>query len=60
MATISHYIDIRRATIFRYVGDWPIYEACWEGERRRGSMPRQLWWEQMMSLDNKDADGAKK
>jgi hypothetical protein len=37
MATILHCIYIRRATIFRYVVDWPIYEACREGEQRRGS-----------------------
>jgi hypothetical protein len=41
MATILHYIDVRRATIFRYVVDWPIYEACRGGERRRGLPPRQ-------------------
>ncbi len=28
MATISHYIKVRWATIFRYLVDWPIYEAC--------------------------------
>jgi hypothetical protein len=60
MATILHYIEVRRATIFQYVVDRPIYKACKEGERRRGSPPRQWWWEQKMSLDNKDADGANK
>jgi hypothetical protein len=33
MATILHYIDVRRATIFQYVVDWPIYEECREGEQ---------------------------
>jgi hypothetical protein len=28
MATIPHYIDVRRATIFQYVVDWPIDKAC--------------------------------
>ncbi len=60
MATILHYINVRRATIFQYMVDWSIYEACKGGERRRGSPPRQWWWEQKMSLDNKDADGANK
>ncbi len=60
MATILHYINVRRATIFQYVVDKPIYEACREGERRRGSPPQQWWWEQKMSLDDKDADGANK
>jgi hypothetical protein len=39
MATILHYINARRATIFRYVVDWPIYKACREGELRRGLPP---------------------
>jgi hypothetical protein len=60
MATISHYIDIRRATIFQYVVDRRIYKACKGGERRRELPPRQWWWEQKMSLDNKDVDGANK
>jgi hypothetical protein len=59
MATILHYINIRRATIFRYVVDRPIYEVCREGEWRRGLPPRQWWWEQKMSLDDEDADRAK-
>jgi hypothetical protein len=60
MATILHYIDIRRATIFRYIVDWPIYKACRAGERRRGSPPRQWWREQKMSQDNADTDRANK
>jgi hypothetical protein len=58
MNTIPHYIDIRRATIFRYVLDQPIYKACREGERKRGSPLQQWWWEQMLCLEDKDADGA--
>ncbi len=58
MDTMSHCIDVRRATIFQYVVDQPIYEVCREGEQRRGSPPRQWWWEQKMSLDDKDMDGA--
>jgi hypothetical protein len=60
MATILHYINVRRATIFQYVVDWPIYEACRGEERRRGLLLQQWWWEQKMSLDNADADGANK
>ncbi len=60
MDTILHYIDVRRATIFQYVVDWPIYVACGEGERRRGLLPQQWWWEQKMSLDDADADGTNK
>ena len=45
---IAHYIGIRRETIFQYVVDRPIYTSCTKGERRRGSAPRQWWWEQKM------------
>jgi hypothetical protein len=58
MATNSHYIDVRRATIFRYEVDRPIYVACREGEQRRGLPLQQWWWEQRMSLDDEDADRA--
>ncbi len=60
IATILHYINVRRATIYQCVVDWPISEACREGERRRGLTPLQWWWEQKMSLDNADADRANK
>ncbi len=60
MATILHYINVRRATIFQYVADRPIYKACREGERRKGLPPQQWWWEQKISLDNKDVDRANK
>jgi hypothetical protein len=55
MVTILHYIDLRTATIFRYVVDRPIYVACRKG---REWPPRQWWWEQKMSLVNKAVDGA--
>jgi hypothetical protein len=41
MATISHYINVRRVTIFQYMVDRPIYKACREGEWRRGLPPQQ-------------------
>ena len=56
--TIGHYISVRRETILQYVVDRPIHVACMVGERRRGSAPRQWWWEQKMCLDDEDADGA--
>jgi len=55
-----HYIGVRRETIFRYVVDRPIHDLCTAGERRRGSAPRQWWWEQKMCLGDKDPDGAGK
>jgi hypothetical protein len=58
MHTITHYISVWQETILQYVVDRPIYEACKAGERRRGSAPRQWWWEQMICIDDNDADGA--
>jgi hypothetical protein len=58
MGTILHYIDIRRALIFRHVVNRPIYAVCKEGEWRRGFPPRQWWWEQKMSQDHKDKNRA--
>jgi hypothetical protein len=58
MDTISHYINVRRAMIFQYVVDWPIYKVCRGRAWRRGLPPQQWWWEQKMSLDDADADGA--
>jgi hypothetical protein len=60
MGTILHYIDIKRNTIFQYVVDRPIYNACKAGEWKRGLPPQQWRWEQKMCLDNKDADRADK
>jgi hypothetical protein len=60
MSFISHYINIRRAKIFQYMVDWPIYEVCRGGEWRRGSPPQQWWWERKMILDDADADRANK
>ncbi len=39
--TISHYIAVKRETIFCYVVDRPIHDLCTAGERRRGSASRQ-------------------
>ncbi len=48
---VKDYIDTHRSTIAIYVVDWPIFMECKEGERWRGSMPRQWQWEQELSLD---------
>ncbi len=58
MKTIAEYIQVRRQTIAMYVAARPIFTACVGGERRRGSMPRQWWWEQPMCLDAIDATGS--
>jgi hypothetical protein len=51
MRMIAEYIRKQRDTIAMYVVTRPILEACREGEWRRGSMPRQWWWEQLMSFE---------
>jgi hypothetical protein len=48
----------RQDTIAIYVATCPILEACRQGERQRGSMPRQWWWEQPMMWSNDDATGS--
>ena len=47
---IDAYIRARRDTIARYVVERPIFEACRGVERKRGTSPRQYWWEQTMEL----------
>ena len=50
--TISHYVQVRRQTIAKYIVDRPILSFCMEGERRRGtSTRRQFWWEQPVDWD---------
>jgi hypothetical protein len=58
MHNMAHYVGVRRDNILTYVVNRPIYNKCREGVRRRGSAPRQWWWEQPMGLDDDDADGA--
>ena len=40
-----------RQTIVQSIVNQPIFEYCMEGERKHGSSPHQLWWEQPMDLD---------
>jgi hypothetical protein len=58
LRTIKDYIRKRRDTIAIYVATRPILEACRQGERQRGSMPRQWWWEQLITLGDDDATGS--
>ena len=53
---IADYIRARRDTIAKWVADRPVYEACTGGERRRGTSPRQFWWEQPMKLPGESDD----
>jgi hypothetical protein len=48
---VKDYIDTSCSTIAMYVVNRPIFRECQEGERMRGSMPHQWWWEQELGLD---------
>jgi hypothetical protein len=51
MRSIAEHIHKRRDTIAVYVATLPFLEACRAGERQRGPMPSQWWWEQPMSFE---------
>ena len=44
--SIEHYIHVRQETIFNHIVNRPIFDLCRQAERRRGSAPRQFWWDQ--------------
>ncbi len=48
---MEEYIQNCQTTIAMYVVNHPLYLECKEGERRRGAMLRQWWWEQELGLD---------
>ena len=58
MRSIAEYIQVRCQTNPQYVATRLILTACVGGDRQRGSMPRQWWWEQPMCLDAEDAIGS--
>ena len=51
LQTMEHYVRQRRQTIVAWVVDRPLFAACREGKRKRGTPQHQWWWEQEMSLD---------
>jgi hypothetical protein len=51
LRTAEEYIAVRRQTIAAYVVNRPVFWACVEGERMRGTVPHTWWWEQPMDLD---------
>ena len=55
--TIRDYIGQRRANIARKVRGRPIFALCEEAERRRGTPPRQYWWEQDLEMEMPPLDG---
>jgi hypothetical protein len=48
---VKDYIDTCQSTIAMYMVNRPLFLECKEGEGWRGSMLRQWWWEQELSLD---------
>ncbi len=51
MKTMEEYIAILRQTVATYVATRPILAKCRRGERKRGAVPHQWWWELPMDLD---------
>jgi hypothetical protein len=51
LKTMEEYVQIRRQTIAVYVATRPILAECRQGERKRGAVPHQWWWELPMDLD---------
>ena len=49
--TMKHYIQVRCNSITAYIMHRPIFNPCRERGRKRGSRPRQFWWDQPMELD---------
>jgi hypothetical protein len=51
MKTMEEYIRICRQRIATYVATHPILAKWRRGERKRGAVPHQWWWELPMDLD---------
>ena len=49
--TIEHYVRVHRGTIASHIATRPIFNLCRRAERRRGTVPRQYWWEQEFNLE---------
>ena len=55
--TISAYIGTRRSHIAQKIAARPVLEECKRAERRRGTPPRQFWWEQDLCVELPPWDG---
>ena len=51
---VKHYIAVRRNTIARLISHRPIFDLCKGVGRRRGSAPRQFWWDQCLDIPDED------
>ena len=57
--TVEHYIKVRRDKIASHIATRPIFEYCRGARRRRGTAPRQYWWDQEFDLEAaSDADAS--
>ena len=56
--TVRQYIEVRRQTITAFIMNWPIFDLCQRGVRKRGSSPHQFWWEQTFDLEEARASAA--
>ena len=56
--SVEHYIKVRRDTIASHIATRPIFSLCRMARRKRGSAPRQFWWDQEFTLDAASADDA--
>ncbi len=54
MKMMAEYIRICRQTIAAYIATRLILAKCRRGERKRGAVPHQWWWELPMDLDIPD------
>ena len=54
MKTMEEYIRICRQTMTTYIATHPILAECRRGERKKGAVPHQWWWELPMDLDVPD------
>jgi hypothetical protein len=54
MKMMTEYIHICRQTTAAYVATRPILAKCRRGERKRGAVPHQWWWELPIDLDVPD------
>ncbi len=48
---MEEYIRRRRNTVAEFVSTRPLFKACWDGKRLRGSPHHTFWWEQEFDLD---------
>ncbi len=51
LQTIRHYIGVSWQHVANFIVNQPIFQLCLEGVRKRGSAPRQFWWEQPLDLE---------